>query len=117
MADYQREELHSGGLVEVGTGREDPASLAMGFEDTSLSRLCEPAEQRGAPPRLVAFELSFTNEDDTPLTGDLYAVYRVNNPLLKALGAILFAGPVELVDDSGPVVLRSVGEADVVGLK
>ena len=112
MAEPIREDVHYGGLVEVGVDAEDPASLAMGFDGTALRRLWDDAQGHR---ELAGYELVFDNEDDEPLTGDLYAVYRINDPLLKARGEILFAGAVRLVDGGDAVVLRSVGPPDVAG--
>jgi hypothetical protein len=105
------EDEHQGGLVEVGRSAADPASLTMSFDGTRLNRLRRVAT--GAPARAhVAYELVFDNEDHDALSGELYAVYRLNNPVLKARGEILFAGRVALIDDSGPFVVRSVGDPD-----
>jgi hypothetical protein len=112
VSGYYDETIHVGGLVEVGTSVEDPTSVAMGFEGTLLRRLLTGPPKRGAHADLVGYEIVFENEDAEPLTSPLYAVYRVNDPLLKARGHVLFAGPVRVVDQSGPVVLASEGDPD-----
>jgi hypothetical protein len=115
MSEVDIEAVHDGGLVEVGRSAQDPASLAMGFGGTLLRRRWHEADQP-AERRLAGFELTFDNEDQVDpldLAGPLYAVYRLNDPLLKARGQVLFAGAVRLVSGGETVVLHSIGQPDV----
>ena len=113
MAEQIREDVHRGGLVEVGTDAGDPASLAMGFDGTVLRRVWMEADGQR---ELGGYELAFENEDEEPLGSELYAIYRINDPLLKARGEILFAGMVRVAEVAEVVTLQSVGQPDVVSL-
>ncbi|MBI5831857.1 MAG: hypothetical protein HZB16_06010 [Armatimonadetes bacterium] len=110
MAEQIREDVHAGGLVELGTDAQDPASLAMGFDGTVLRRVWTEAQGHR---ELTGYELAFENEDEEPLGQELYAIYRINDPLLKARGEILFAGMVRVTEAADVVTLRSVGEPDI----
>jgi len=113
MAEQIREDVHTGGLVEVGTDAQDPASLAMGFDGTVLRRVWVEAQGHR---EFGCYEVAFENEDDEPLGQELYAIYRINDPLLKARGEILFAGMVQVVEADDVVTLRSIGQPDIATL-
>ena len=115
MSDLSRQECHRGGIVGVGYNADDPSHLLVSFSGTALYELFETVEVDDAILRTAAgYEVECELEDpDTALPEDaLYVIYRENDPVAKARGGVLFAGPVTVVERDRILVFRSAGEPE-----